>query len=214
MITSSLVEQRCQNFLNLFKETYNKGIRRSLRRGLLINPEGDFTRLAVSKNRKPVNTHIVIHKLTDDWFKMKFGIRARSEGFFCTSKESVAKDYGFPFLVFPEGEFDVIHSNKIDDLFINLDMFTIQREYIKHYGESQVSRLENRKDLEKFFLEDIDIEKLRPVIYSLMEGFDYRLNDYAAALVTGNEIMVICDHYFASPTNNEKALTLLKSQIM
>lgn len=213
MIPSEYVEEKCQPFFNAFRDSYLSGVRKTLRRGLLINPEGNFTRMNVPKNRQPVNTNIRIHNITDDWFFMKFGFRARSQGIFCTSKEDVAKKYGFPFLVFPEGEFHVIHSTKVDDLFLRLDMYAIKKEYKSHYGLHEVEAFDSREELEEFFLHTIDMEKLRPVIYSILEKFDYRLDDFSGALQSENEIIVICDKYFASPTNNKEALNLLKSQI-
>ena len=54
--------------------------------------------------RKPRDSHIYVHKVADDWFEKKFGVKARSQAIFCTPDIEQAKEYGKPYEVsIPQG---------------------------------------------------------------------------------------------------------------
>lgn len=204
-----VILQRCKPFLEKFKESYTNGVRKTLRRGMLIQPEDTFTRIKAKKDRTPVNTKKVIHELVDDWFNDKFGIRARSQAFFCTSDTYQAQEYGFPFLVFPEGKFQIIHSDKVKDLFIQLTPGKLYHVYEKMNNIQKDVEYNDAVSL----INNLSQDELRPVVYKAMESFNYRMNDFEGALMSKNEIMVYCDYYYVAQHNSEEALQLLMDYV-
>lgn len=205
MIDSNIVESRCQPFLNAFSDAYSQGIKRTLRRGLLIHSQEDFLHIKVKKDRKPSLSSLRVHEAADDWFFDKFGIRARSQTIFCTSSLQMTKEYGVPHLVFPEGEFQTIHSPKVDDMFIYTGDYSIYRKYCDMYGEPEYLDMKREE-----FISQLDEETFRTVLYAMLESYDYRLNDLSGALLSLNEVMVYCDNYFISQNNNPEGLDLLR----
>ena len=68
-------------------------------------------------DRKPSDMPIEVHYMLDDAFWSKFKWKPRSEGVFCSFVWNVAKGYGTPFMLFPKGEYKILWSKEIDDLF-------------------------------------------------------------------------------------------------
>ncbi|CAG7581450.1 MAG: hypothetical protein SLAVMIC_00848 [uncultured marine phage] len=71
-------------------------------------------------DRKPLDMNLGTHKLLDEYFDKKFGVRLRSKGVF-TSTWLLAKSYGIPFLFFPTGNFDYYWSPEVRDLYKAVD---------------------------------------------------------------------------------------------
>lgn len=81
------------------------------------NLRADYIVKSIRQTRNPLDTNKDIHKIIDDSFYEKFGIRARSNTLFCTSSSWIAKNYGVPYFIFPMGKYEVIWSKTIFDLY-------------------------------------------------------------------------------------------------
>lgn len=79
------------------------------------------TKKKIRKNRRPLDTPEILHDLLDRKFLMEFGVKARSESLFAKADKQVGF-YGRPYYVFPIGNYNLIWSDKIDDLFTYLDV--------------------------------------------------------------------------------------------
>lgn len=77
----------------------------------------------VRKDRKPLSTSDKRHVEANKWFEDNFGVKARSEGLFCYPKGlwQNASEYGKMYLIFPIGEFKIIWSPEVKDLFMQID---------------------------------------------------------------------------------------------
>lgn len=81
------------------------------------NLRSDYIVKSVRQDRKPLDTGKGDHKILDDSFYEKFGIRARSKTLFCTSNWSNAINYGELYYIFPIGKYEIIWSKTIFDLY-------------------------------------------------------------------------------------------------
>jgi len=72
---------------------------------LLYRGFSDFVDSKILENgylktpRKPRDSHTYVHKVADDWFERKFGVKARSQTIFCTPDIEQAAEYGKPYEV-------------------------------------------------------------------------------------------------------------------
>ena len=185
------IESHCKPFLD-----------ESKRKGLLFRGIGTFAQsgefnlpgltdaipfaiITPRVDRQPRNMPKKFHTLIDDWFKDKFGLKARSAGVFAFGVKSsnTAAGYaassnkgqgGFACVIFPIGPFKYVWSPEALDLYTNF----IKADYIIQDGENE---------------SEIDVQKF----HRYLETLDYKSTDLSAALKTGNEIMLVCDKYLA-----------------
>jgi len=134
-----------------------------------------FAKKQVRKNREPVDTPLDIHKLLDDWFYKKFGVRSRSNAVFCSFDEKIANFYGKPFLVFPISKYKAVSSKIVEDLFdlFYSDTDDIENEYSEHNGEI-IKLLEKGKYTAKLTYHKNEIMVTCKEYYIV----DYSLTDY------------------------------------
>ena len=71
----------------------------------------------VRTNRVPRDSNQNIHKIVDDALEKHFGIRGRSQALFVTTNTKVANMYGTPYMIFPIGQFKILWSPYIHDVF-------------------------------------------------------------------------------------------------
>jgi hypothetical protein len=91
-------------------------------RGMDISTTKTLFKKSVRKNRQPRNTPPEMHEFLDDMFLKKFGWKARSEGVFASINEQMGSIYGYPFVIFPVGNYKLLWSPLIRDLLINLHL--------------------------------------------------------------------------------------------
>lgn len=200
-----LIEE-CQPFLDEFKKIYLSGTKLPLRRGMLLQPSEHITKIKVNKNRTPTNSSIRVHNTSDKWFYEKFGIKARSRSAFTTSSKTVAEDYGFPFLVFPVGNFEVIWSRKVDDLFMHLHPSKI----LSNAG-IDVPRASATEAIDDPSV--ISDKLLYETLTNMLETFDYVKGSLNQALASKNEIMLLCDYYYIAEDSDESVLEFIRDYI-
>lgn len=128
----SILQEDCKQYISDVQKYY-KG-------NFLLTGKKDevfFDDREVRKDRTPKDTPRDIHILMDDWFKDEFGIRFRSNSFFASFLRTVVSDYGWPYLVFPIGEYLAVSSLKIKDIYVTLE------EYIFLETRKEVAELED-----------------------------------------------------------------------
>lgn len=107
-----------------------------------------FVKKKVRKDRKPRDTPEDIHEWADNWFYENFGIRARSNTMFCTSEASKTKQYGELYIVFPIGNFEIIWSHRLKDLYTEW-MVTKGLEFWKDYFLTSFAKTYHKGNLQK-----------------------------------------------------------------
>jgi hypothetical protein len=124
----------------------------------------------VRKDRKPRDAAPAFHKIADDWFNAKFGIRYRSQALFVTSREFTAKHYATSdnhvMRIVPLTEYRYCWSPQVIDL-----LFLSKQVEQKSVAEIQES----------------------------LVALDYREDGLAQAHAKGHEVMLFCDRYIAIP---------------
>ena len=129
----------CEIFINDLKKC-DKGY--FLSRGI-YNKTYDIEKLSYDMDREPRDTEIALHDQLNNWFEEYFGWMVRN-GLFCFGrpKHNLDTDYGSKsYLLFPIGDYDIVWSKYIDDLYSYLDgedLFNktdIEDAYLEEYGE-------------------------------------------------------------------------------
>ena len=72
--------------------------------------------ITVRKNRRPLDTGKVMHKMLDDWFFDAFKHKHRSSSVFAIGNNRVAEGYGKVVAIFPIGKFSIAWSDDVPDL--------------------------------------------------------------------------------------------------
>lgn len=206
MLFEEQLLKNCKPYLDEFKKCYLNGSKLPLRRGMLIEPSDDLTRIKVPQNRKPKNTLPAIHNAIDQWFDDNFNEKARSQSVFCTSSIKQTKEYGFPFLVFPIGNYTTIHSSKTRDIFLELKPIDI----LKDLGY-EVDNLNYSNITEK--INKLKTSEIYSVIDDKLKNMNFEKNKFCNALSSKNEIMLMCDEYYVAKNDNPRVLDFLRQYI-
>lgn len=169
------IKKDCQPFLQM------TGM--PLYRGVSVN----FTELivcakveTVRKNRHPRDSSPFAHRLVDDWFYEKFGIRPRSQAVFCSSSRSVAKAYGTVCYMFPVGEFKFIWGTLNEHNFILRDTRVLTRQ------------IEDAMHTRK-------AEKAKETTDEVMCQVTWHTANFQEAQALGAEISIFCDEVILVP---------------
>jgi hypothetical protein len=106
-----MLEKDCKKFIDETEGFLFRGTNRRI---------GDLIKKNTARSdRNPVDTSARIHKMADISFKEKFGWKARSEGVFTATRDSMTKGYGANlYLVFPIGNFGFVWSEEHYDFYI------------------------------------------------------------------------------------------------
>lgn len=188
------IEEDCQPFLKILKENINiktySGGNPILYRGIK-NRDDDFIKEKVRKDRKSLDSskHVDIEKL-DDMYQDKFGVRPRSQGIFCSFDASQADRYGDLFMIFPIGDFNYLVSESWEDT-MDAWLFYLEdakdnfddeemSEFINKYGE-----IEEGQSIPDKYIKDMVVDKT------------YFNQNIKHGIENGNEIIIICDEYYA-----------------
>jgi len=160
-----ILKTKCKPFVSAFKAQSPVDL---LYRGIKNPKNGLYSILNVRKDRKPLSTPESVTKILDAEFLKYFGIKARTQTLFCTGLDGYAKEYGALYSIFPIGDFDLIWSPEIIDLFVTLP--------------------DNPEKLPPDEIIDlIDVKN----------NYKRGKNQLKKAIASGYEIMVVCDSYLA-----------------
>ena len=138
-----------------------------------------FYRAKIRTNRRPLDTHPIIHDMIDKVLYEKFGFHARSNALFCTGNAQKAYGYGIVYCIFPVGKYKYIWSPKIEDLY----------KYFSRKSEEILMKIEDEKEYYKMK------EKLKNKIKKIANS--YKDTDLRAGIKSGNEIMLWAKEYIA-----------------
>jgi hypothetical protein len=134
-------------------------------RGMLGKPQ--WGKFRVRQDRIPKDTPKWAHEMIDADFEKKFKWKPRTQGLFVTGNDDQADVYGDPYLVFPIGNFKILWSPDVEDLY-------------------QLTSAAPGADEDKF----VNIEW--PMYLK-----SYRTDNLSKALQSGYEVMVKCKSYYA-----------------
>ncbi|ASV44460.1 hypothetical protein PBI_SCTP2_445 [Salicola phage SCTP-2] len=181
----------CSKYLKLLEYMHSQGIKKPLLRGD-SNAYTELTKRNVD-TRKPSLTPENIFNITDKWFEDNFGVRARSQSIFATTSTQQASEYGHIHYIFPIKKFNIIHSNKIDDLYAHLGERAISEKINSLYGNINVPK--KYKNIAQYYEENYP-KYFENAIRAMLDTFEYKKNDYANAFNSGNEIMIITKTFY------------------
>lgn len=164
------IKRDCKQFIKEL-ERYNWDYKKFLFRGLESTETWVYKK--VRKNRRPTDTHIDFHNKFDEAFKAKFGIKLRSESVFCTTGAFPGEDFGYTHLIFPTGKYRLFQSEEITDLMLYLE------------NDMNIGNIRTSSSR----IHEIDFEDI----------VKYKYKEYKriGQLKAYNEIMMVCDSYYA-----------------
>jgi hypothetical protein len=159
--------------------------------------------LDVRSDRIPSDTDRKTHQLLDDMFNEEFGFKYRSAGLFAATTVNHARFYGTPYIIFPVGNYNIIGSDDVKDLYVLTSsgraIFTFETakqmlnkdDYAKYYLM--------KTSHNKFDFSDEEINKLNQRIFDKL-NYEESLNP--ADFKEQNEIMIDTKRYYFLQVNN------------
>lgn len=153
-----------------------------------INNQHLFVNKKVRKDRKPTDTPRPIHDIIDQWFEQNTGIKARSNGLFATNEQERPYFYGTKYFIFPKGQYRLLSSPKVHDLF-NYIAQTFRNKGILKFSESMRNLVDHNGQIS---------DSHKEIIYGILNEADYRFLDMEAVSKRSfGEVIVITDSYYA-----------------
>ena len=117
------------------------------------------------------------------------------------------QDYGFPFFVFPVGNFEIIWSRRVDDLFMYLRESTV----LKNAGVDVPDRTKAKEMINDPSI--ISDKLLYETVSNLLDSADYVKGKLDEALASKNEIMVLCDYYYVAEDHDKDVIDFISQYI-
>jgi len=189
-----ILKRDCKPFLNEANGLF-------LRRGVRVLKESELEEAMLNghtielytkqtrRDRKALSTSSHWHELADEWFAGKFGLPARTQAVFCLGESGnydTLKSYGIPCMIFPIGEFSFVWSPKVADLFSDIDDLPHNIAQAQFNGGKDESRA---------------------LFFRWMDKKGYEDGNLSQALSGSNEIMMVCNSYYAVQlAGNKQAL--------
>ena len=146
----------------------------------------DFLEITPRKDRQPRDTPQKIHKKFDQLFLKYHGIKARSEGVFTTSDNTVSSFYGINGIVFPIGNFKYLWNPNVKDLSTDPNGANITKPWYKKIFD------------ELMVLVTKDYENIDDMLENIIKK--YKSTDLKNAMKSGNEVMIFCKKYYMVDT--------------
>jgi hypothetical protein len=109
---AAFIQRDCKKFLadSNFKIGFH------LYRGIRTADES-FKRVRTAQDRIPKDMPIKNHLAMDKFFKLKFGIKFRSQSVFTTGSFGHASSYGLVHMIFPVGDYKFVWGKDVEDAF-------------------------------------------------------------------------------------------------
>jgi hypothetical protein len=157
---------------------------------------------AVRKDRTPKDTVYKMQIWLDDAFEKKFGWRPRSQGLFATGNFDQAQGYqDNPYIIFPSNNYKFIWSEKIGDIYRDLqfvdyedsDNFKVRETFRRRWEHLFAGVEEPEQSFDDYIEEYENSWKFK--VQDAVEK--YRNDDLRKAMVFGNEVMFGCNKYYA-----------------
>lgn len=192
-----LVRRDCKDFLSQADQPLYRGLKETS--GQLKKMGPDLYKGTVRKDRKPKDLNQGLHAAFNDGIKKHFGInKIRERALFCTFRYAQAMQFGIgaPFIIFPIGKFDYIWSPFITDPWSAFqDEWGSWDDELSKYIKQTKDELDIHKNLK-----DASTEEIEEIVDHLLDKFGNKIytdKDIKGAQSTKNEIMVLCDTFYA-----------------
>lgn len=171
------INKDCSTFLQgiHYGQKLLRGYKRSVSLIQKMKPRND---------RVPRDMPEDLHKLLDMEFKKRFGFKARSEALFCGTNSNVTDEYGPTHYVFPIGDFKMVWSDEIDDIYTYLLDMDIVRWGRWKDGKKQPNTSNMKTDEKK------------TEVYRALSTYRHIVNNAEMALYGSHEVMVHCKEYY------------------
>jgi len=163
-------------------------------RGMATSNASPIQKLTVKRNRRPTDTPLHLHRVADDWFFDNFGWRGRSAGLFCTGSKTQARGYGDVHAVFPVGDYEIIWSPRVKDLY---------REAESAFKVASQAVRSTRNFEDEAELKNEVMDQSAELLIHTLDHSSYRDGELIGGLRAMNEIMVNCDEYYAVKVGTE-----------
>lgn len=186
------IKQNCQKYIKFVK---------SLRPPRILDRESNsvtkankIVKYVPRKDRKPMDTHLLIHKVIDNILYEKFGWKPRSEGVFCDGRPIDRHNHLFSNLLFPAGDFSYLWSPEIEDLYMDLG------EVFSKGGFGLLTK-ESYRNVAKILVAGEDEKgNYKKAMRIIRKNLDtYTDKGLERAMKSGNEIMIRCNEYYMIP---------------
>lgn len=193
-----MIERDCAPYLS-YMRSITKESRNWLKRGLNVPQKEPYIKSRVTKNRKPVDTDSDVHIVLDYNLKELCGEKFRSDAIFCSIALGVVLGYGYPYFVFPVGDWKYCWSPEIKDAYAFFD------------NHAHDDYPEGRKQIEAELGYEYDEWSHDVVVHSdkwlkmikeyLHSKKPYTTDNLELLIAKGgrHEVMVVCDEVYYVP---------------
>ena len=136
---------------------------------------------SVRTDRKPKDSLPSVHKVFDELFYKKFGLKGRSSALFCTGDYNEAAGYGNTvYIIFPIDKYKILWSYRIFDMYNSPDVNSIYLQYGYSLKDNiEISHSDKLKD-----------DLMHDIIST------YTTKDLSRAIKSKHEIMLFCKEYY------------------
>ena len=181
-LTEEFLLDKCGPYIRTLQKVYEKTGKKSLLlRGSVGTPLEQP--LKFQPRKQSMNTNPVIHETANEWFKETFGIAARTNTVFTTTRMEIASDYGSPAYFVPIGKFSFYYSEKIDDMYHYIN----NRLLVKMISDDKAITNDMRESLLKLADENnfefiTEFSKVNPLLLArytreILEQANYKKNN-------------------------------------
>jgi hypothetical protein len=204
---AAVINRDCKPFLDAVNKPVYRGLYPAQSRLSREIETGAYI-VGVRNDRRSKDSSDWLHDALNGMFTKAVGVPLRSASVFCSTSKIVAADYGIVHAMFPIGEWHYAWSPLVADAFSVFEDGSFSNRAFTKLVEKTIETLDFRypqaddgeedgwvefRDLkweQQVKVMEYIIEHHGAEIYKFDEGL-------AQALSTGNEMMVVCDKYYA-----------------
>jgi hypothetical protein len=166
-----MIKKKCAPFYKDFTRFPFEGFLYSGRR----SNSSDIIEKPIRTDRRPMDTKIDISAELDDMFYKKFKVKPRSSSLFCIADERDAATYGTPYVIFPVGQYKLIYSDRVGDLYTETQKRDIKYLWHKDYPKA--------------------IKEMQKMVNTYKDG------NIKGAIKSENEVMLLAKSYIGFNAN-------------
>ncbi len=198
------IERDCKSYLDYIR-AFTNGSTYWLKRGINKKPDAPYFKAPVNKNRTPTDTSSKIHRILDYNLKELYGEKFRSESIFCSTKIGTASSYGYPYFVFPVGEWKYCWSPIVADAY---SFFDNHKHDTSPEGLDKIERALGQKYSDSSYDVDISSDRWLKMIRDYLHvERPYKTDGLKQLIESGKsqEVMVVCDEVYYVPYTNKSS---------
>lgn len=192
-----LLYKDCGKYIQLIKDSP-----KMYKRSAAKNPKS-IDKRNVRRNRRPVDTPLVLHNMLDNFLYNKFGWYPRSDGLFVWTTPKMRKTTG-EYWTFPIGKFSVVWNTNIKDIFYTLGDWLMDNYDITWNWFVRKPKESKEQILNEFF------EEQKNKLFQ-----EYTDNILQSLRIPHSvEVMVNCEYYYLINQNYDDYMRLLDEELM